>query len=456
MSETNRAKILRVGVVQGGKIIEEKLVRKRASITVGSSTKNTVVLTAAGVPKSLGLFEVRGGDYYLCFSDQIQGRVSVGDQAASDLQSLKAQKLVRQVGDTFQLRLSESHRGRVELGEVIILFQFVTPPPEPARPQLPASVKGYWMRNIDWPYTSTLTALFTCLAVLSIWSKYVPLPSEDLALEDIPDRFAKMVMPDKPMDLPKDDGAGDKEEPKEADDDKAEKDEPDDAPDAGDEAARAAAAARRRADMEKKVSGRGLLKILGAKGPSGFGAGSAVADVFGEGSGDGGDGAFDGIGGLDVATTAGEKGMRGGGDGGEAANIADLGTKGVVDGAGQGTKAKAEARVVAKVTSASLQEFDSDSRSQEDIKQVMRRRLGGIKRCYEARLKRNPELAGKVVVRFVIHPGGKVLEAEVTENTTGDPELAACIASKVKAIRFPAAEGGDTSVVYPFILAPGG
>ncbi|HOX45846.1 MAG TPA: AgmX/PglI C-terminal domain-containing protein [Myxococcota bacterium] len=453
MSETNRAKILRVGVVQGGKIIEEKLVRKRASITVGSSTKNTLILTAAGVPRSLSLFEVKGSDYYLCFSDQIQGRVSVGDQAASDLQSLKAQKLVRQVGDTFQLRLTESHRGRVELGEVIILFQFVTPPPEPARPQLPASVKGYWMRNIDWPYTSTLAALFACLAVLSIWSKYVPLPSEDLALEDIPDRFAKMVMPDKEMDLPADDGAGDKEEP-EPTEDKAEKDEPDKTPAEGDEAARAAAAARKRADMEKKVSGRGLLKILGAKGPSGFGAGSAVADVFGEGSGDSGDGAFDGIGGIDVATTAGEKGIRGGGDGGEAATIADMGTRGVVDGAGTGTKAKAEARVVAKVSSAALEDFDSDSRSREDIKKVVQRRVGGIKSCYEARLKRNPELKGKVVVKFVIHPGGKVLEADVIENTTGDSDLAACIAAKVKSIRFPAAEGGETVVTYPFILAP--
>jgi hypothetical protein len=299
--------------------------------------------------------------------------------------------------------------------------------------------------------------LFTCLAVLSIWSKYVPLPSEDLALEDIPDRFAKMVMPDKEMDLPADDGAGKKEEVK-PDDGKKVEDEPDDAPDEGDsEQARAAAAARKRADMEKKVAGRGLLKILGAKGPGGLGASGAVADVFSEGSGDGeGDGAFDGIGGLDVATAAGEKGMRGSGGGGEAATIDGLGTKGVVGGAGEGTKAHTGARVVAKITSASLQEFDSDSRSQEDIKQVMRRRLGGIKRCYEARLKRNPELAGKVVVRFVIHPGGKVLEAEVTENTTGDAELAACIASKVKAIRFPAAEGGETSVVYPFILAPGG
>jgi hypothetical protein len=460
MSEAPKQKTLRLGVVQGGKIIEEKLVRKRETVTVGTSPKCTLVLAAAGVPKSFAMFEVKGGDYHLCFTADTQGRVSVGDQTAADLQSLKSQNLVRRAGDVFQLRLSEASRGRIQVGEVILLFQFVAPPPEPVKPQLPASVRGYWTRNIDWPYASTQIALLTCMAALAIWAQYVPLPSEEMSLEDIPDRFAKMLMPDREADLKAEDdkGAGKPEEDlKPKKDEKKVETQPTES-DPGDESARAAAAARRRADMEKKVTGRGLLKLLGAKGPGGLGTSGAVADVFAEGSLGDGSGAFEGIdGGLDVATGAGQRGLRGpGGGDGDAVGIGDLGTKGVVGGAGEGGKGKTEARVVAKVTSASLQEFDSDSRSQEDIKQVMRRRLGGIKRCYETRLKRNPELSGKVVVRFVIHPGGKVLEAEVIENTTGDAELAACIASNIKAIRFPAAEGGDTSVVYPFILAPGG
>jgi TonB family protein len=141
---------------------------------------------------------------------------------------------------------------------------------------------------------------------------------------------------------------------------------------------------------------------------------------------------------------------------GSAASIEDMGTRGVVGKAGKGSRGKREARVVARVSSAALQEFDSDSRSQNDIKKVIRRRLGGIKHCYEKRLKRNPDLKGKIVVRFVIHPGGKVIEVEVVENTTGDRELGRCIASRVRSVRFPPAEGGETSVVYPFILAPGG
>ena len=156
MTEASRPKILRIGVIQGGKIIEEKLIRKRNSVTVGSGTRNTIVLPAADVPRAFTLFDMRGADYHLAFTDHMSGRVSVKEQAA-DRQSLKAQNLVRKTGDLYHLKLNEGSRGRVSVGECIILFQFVSPPPEPVRPQLPAVVKGYWSKNIDWPYTSVFS-----------------------------------------------------------------------------------------------------------------------------------------------------------------------------------------------------------------------------------------------------------------------------------------------------------
>ncbi len=460
MPNEAKGKILRIGVIQGGKIIEEKLVRKRASVTVGTNTRNTIVLSAADVPKSFGLFEIKGNDYYLAFDDQMSGRVSVKDNA-SDLQSLKAQGLVKKSGKVYHLKLNDSSRGRVSVGSCIILFQFVNPPPEPVKPMLPASVKGYWTKNIDWPYTSTFSMVAISFLTIIFWAKQVPLPKET-TIEDIPDRFAKLIMPDKDLTKKDDKGEGPGEEApkveKPVKKDKKEEKAVDNGDDQGDtKEARAAKAAAHRAAVEKKVAGRGLLKILGAKGPGGMAGGSAVADVFSEGSLGDGTGAFDGVGGgLDVATSGGQKGSRGADGAGEAASIGDLGTKGVVGAAGKGARKKSEARVVARVSSAAMQEFDSDSRSQADIKKMMRRRLSGIKRCYEKRLKRNPELRGKVVIRFVIHPGGKVIEAEVVENTTGDSELAACVRSVVKRIRFGKTDGSETMVTYPFILVPGG
>ena len=459
MMETIKEKILRIGVIQGGKIIEEKLIRKRATVSVGTSSRNTIILPAANAPKSFPLFEIKGSEYLLTFTDDMTGRISVGNDA-SDLQSLKAQHLVRKSGSVYTLKLSEASRGRVSVGDCILLFQFVSPPPEPAQPQLPAVVRGYYSHNIDWAYTTTFGLTLACFIAITIWAHTIPIPRE-LGIEDIPDRFAKMLMPDRNIERStKDNGANEKKEPEPVKPPPKEeqKKNQNTADDQGDtDEAKAAKAAAHRADVEKKVAGRGLLKLLGAKGPGGATVGTAVADVFGEGSiGSNGENAFEGIGGVDVATATGQRGVRGNGGATTAASIEDMGTRGVVGAAGQGNRQKTEAKVVANVTSTALQEFDSDSRSQQDIVNVVRQRLGGIKHCYESRLKRNPELKGKVVIHFVVHGGGTVIESSVIENSTGDSELGACIASQVRAIRFPPAQGGgETSVTYPFILAPG-
>ena len=64
------------------------------------------------------------------------------------------------------------------------------------------------MRNIDWPYSSTLGVTLACMLVLWIWAGQIPIPEEDLGIDDIPDRFAKMVMPDKLMEDDEGEGEG--------------------------------------------------------------------------------------------------------------------------------------------------------------------------------------------------------------------------------------------------------
>ena len=44
------AKILRVGIIQGGKIVEERLMRRRERITIGQSPKNTFTSQSASCP----------------------------------------------------------------------------------------------------------------------------------------------------------------------------------------------------------------------------------------------------------------------------------------------------------------------------------------------------------------------------------------------------------------------
>src|SRR5581483_9643502 len=57
------------------------------------------------------------------------------------------------------------------------------------------------------------------------------------------------------------------------------------------------------------------------------------------------------------------------------------------------------------------------------VANTIRSRKGAIIACYEKALKRNPNLAGKVQLRFTISSVGKVAAADIENNTLGDDEV---------------------------------
>src|SRR5215813_7049270 len=132
------AKILRVGVIRDGKIIEERHIRQPSAVTIGQDGTNTFVIPASELPASFPVFEHRNGVYSLVFTDRMNGRVaSQSRNFDSDFAGLKGKGLVQKRGSVWALPLDESAKGKVSLGEVTLLFQFVSPPPEPARIELP-------------------------------------------------------------------------------------------------------------------------------------------------------------------------------------------------------------------------------------------------------------------------------------------------------------------------------
>lgn len=95
------------------------------------------------------------------------------------------------------------------------------------------------------------------------------------------------------------------------------------------------------------------------------------------------------------------------------------------------------------------------SLSKEVIRRVIQRHANEVRFCYEEGLRRTPELAGRVEVKFVIAPSGAVQNALVASNTlAGDQaRTSQCIAEAVKRWSFPAPDGGGVVVVsYPFLL----
>ena len=148
-------KVLRIGIVQGGRIVEERLLRRRDTVTVGQSPKNKFVIPSSRVPLSYTLIEAKGGEYHLCFEKGMFGKVLVGSEVL-DLKTAARQKLAKRKDSRFFLPLTDETRGKIVLGDVTLLFQFVAPPPEVPKLQLPASAKGAWWRNIDTTFASIL------------------------------------------------------------------------------------------------------------------------------------------------------------------------------------------------------------------------------------------------------------------------------------------------------------
>ena len=89
----------------------------------------------------------------------------------------------------------------------------------------------------------------------------------------------------------------------------------------------------------------------------------------------------------------------------------------------------------------------------EAVQRVVRQSFGRLRACYEAGLLRNPDLEGRVSVKFVIDREGQVaLASPWTDSTIGDAAVAQCVTRAYQSMTFPKPEGGIVTVVYPIVF----
>jgi len=81
------------------------------------------------------------------------------------------------------------------------------------------------------------------------------------------------------------------------------------------------------------------------------------------------------------------------------------------------------------------------------VRRVVRKHMGSFRYCYEQGLHKDPDLAGSVVVRFVIEPNGEVSSSRGSGDL--DTAVAACVAGRFLKMRFPKPRGGKIHVKYP-------
>ena len=169
-----------------------------------------------------------------------------------------------------------------------------------------------------------------------------------------------------------------------------------------------------------------------------IGEGSGVG-TLGAGIGSGGPGigfGIDGVGGF---------GELGNSFGSTSGDRGDIGGKGRPSGTHQG---KPPSIRMASGTTV------SGRMPQEVIQRIVRQNYGRFRMCYESGLRNNPNLSGRVNVRFAIGRDGSVSSANGSGSDLPDNSVVDCVVRAYYNLSFPAPSGGIVTVVYPINFSP--
>ncbi|MES1187863.1 MAG: AgmX/PglI C-terminal domain-containing protein [Myxococcales bacterium] len=432
-------KVLRIGVVQAGRVAEERIIKQRVHVTVGASEKNMFVVSTQNLPPTFRLFELVGNDYHLNFLDGMTGRIAL-PTGISDLNMLKGQAK-RSAQGAYQVRLTEDSRGKVVIGDTTFLFQFVAPPPVQPKPQLPVAVlRG--ASSIDWNTTIIAALSFLChfMALGAIYSDWLdPVIDDEVSVAGLIDSLKSLPPPppveDKPADKPDETAKADKPEPAKAPSTSAQ------AP--GPKGPSAPMSAKETAALSNELDKIDMAVLAFA------GTGPATAGVLK--SGEVPTGSLDqaaasaaavGAGG-DLALKGGGGAIRPGAAGGGLAGIGSTGRGAGTEGTGTGAK------VEGPKGNASVGGAAVSGGTVSNAARVVAGMRAGFRNCYQRGLAENPDAAGSIRLTIRVGAGGEVAGVSPAPSGSLPASVISCVVARAQAAQFDPPEGGSAVIAVP-------
>ena len=441
----NGPKVLRIGIVaKGGRVIEERIIKQRGPVTIGTSEKATFTIGSELLPDRFTLFELAGADYALNFIDGMTGRLALST-GISDLSALRG--TAKKDGAVYQIRLTEDTRGRVVVGETTILFQFVAPPPPQPKPQIPLSIQGGLSSTIDW--NLAVIAAFSFLlhfgfigAMYTDWMD--PVYDEDASFQGLLEAVKNIPQPVVEEKPEKAEDAKDKKEEKKPTE-PAKQAAPSSAP------AKAPGGAKPRiSDKAAAALSSQLDSMLTATLATLGGTGPTVSGALKAGEVPGGDvsklaassaGAQAGAGGDLKLGTGGGGPVRPGGGGGLAGIGGGTGGSGTGAAAGPVAVAGPKGDIqIGKATS---------SVQIDNLEATVNKLKPGYRQCYNKGLEQDPSMAGRAVFVANVGANGEVTGVDVRENSGLSDFVLECIKKKIRNAEFAPPGGGGTAVQLP-------
>ncbi len=482
----DHAQELEVTVLWGDYILDVSNYVDPVVLTVGEDAKNHYIIPSVGIPEEFPLISIEeDGTAHLSFTEDMKGTIRCRDKIYT-AQELTQEKFVRKSGKAYVVALRRDDFAKLSIGTINFFILYVKPAPR----ILPSP-----MFDRDALLMRTFIGSALLLALFFITVSFVPKPIP-VTIDMVPERFAKIVIKKRPK-LPSQGALTSKDKSVEGgsvmgeggrakgDEGKAgKKDLPQNKPMAQvinpminkeivkkqpgnppTQSAKPKEAPRKVVDANAAKS-VGLLKAFSRSGiksdlkslTDGAGEGGGF-DEFGK--------AVAGLRGktLEEGGGAGGKGLKGVGVGGGGTTIGIDGpsTKGFGrgwsgDGIGEGISGPGRLGIKGEhaisIASENIQVLSGLPK--DVINAVVQKHRSEIRACYDAALRRNPNLRGKVVIAFTIQPNGIVSSASVKESTLGDRGLGGCITDRVKSWSFPQPEAPVVTEVsaYPFYLVP--
>jgi hypothetical protein len=208
--------------------------------------------------------------------------------------------------------------------------------------------------------------------------------------------------------------------------------------------------------IEEEVASEGILGILTASSGSSSSQAGQLRDVLGEGGKASSEYeqifqnvdklTSSGSGKVKGRTGAGSGSGDGAGGGGGAARGSRTTEGGNIDalvsglGTAQSTSSLQRTTDIVSSNLAPLTEegeemnpggISSGARDLDEVSAIVQEHSAAIRFCYERELKRNPDLKGKVSVRFTITPAGTVTNAKIISTTLNSDTVERCILSRI-------------------------
>ncbi len=441
--------VLEVAFLWTDYVLDVQAHQKPKTITIGGGEGNDYVLEDAVVPvPSFPLISYdEGMGYRLNFLPQMTGMIQrSGEQYTLSEAAALGGSSAGMVPGAQSVPLTAGMSARLEFGPNTFLIRFTTPP------VLAGAMFGVEKAPLFYQAVSLGLHVAFMLLVFTLPDGFGRLELHDFRADD---RFVELLTPPEQeeeeeldwMDAPEETAAHQGDEGEAGDEDEIEEDmqmaiegdaDPDDVE------------LQRQYDEEVAMDA-GALAVFSEMGSPFSDASQTIgADaMMAMGNLEGAEqGAARGLGGLGLAGT----GRGGGGVSESGFGRAQVGGGGLGGPGGRGGQGVDIGEREVREPQLNLAPPEVEGYlDREIIQRIVRQHRREMIHCYETELQRNPNLAGRVVMTWVISGNGSVVSASVSETTLNNATVESCMAQRIRRWVFPEPTGGGiVRVNYPF------